>query len=291
MHVPVLLQEMLTHLRPRPDGIYLDGTLGAGGHSEAILQASEPEGQVVALDLDPLAVEAASSRLRSFGKRAILVHGGYHNAPEILGELGIGRIDGAILDLGLSSDQLEERDRGFSFQFNGRLDMRFDTTSGQTVAELLDSVSKEQLVEILWKFGDERHSRKIATAIIQARHRHELNTSSDLARIVMKVYGPKRHRIHPATRTFQALRIAVNRELENLQKGLNEIPELLNPGCRLCTISYHSLEDRMVSTHSGKKVLRRQNGTSLLENQSDQKTMRYNEIPEQDLQSCECWKH
>jgi 16S rRNA (cytosine1402-N4)-methyltransferase len=246
VHVPVLVEEMLEALDPRPDGVYLDGTLGDGGYAAAILEASDPEGIVVGLDLDSTAIERSLQRLTRFGTRFRAQHGGYQDARTILHSLGFTSVDGAVLDLGLSSAQLEDPERGFSFQLPGPLDMRFDTTSGLTAREYLQNLSVRRLEEILATYGEERYCKKLARGIIQARDAGALNTTEDLARLVTRLKRGRREKIHPATRTFQALRIAVNKELENLEIALNEIPELLKPGGRFCVISYHSLEDRLV---------------------------------------------
>lgn len=246
MHVPVLLQEMLQALRPRSGGVYLDGTLGAGGYAQALLDASGPDGIVVALDLDPSAVCRASRVLARFGERFRAVHGGFQAASEILGSQGISRIDGAVLDLGLSSDQLNNPERGFSFRLEGPLDMRFDTSSGELLLTYLQTVSVKELETIITTYGEERYYRKVARGLIDARNRGVLSTTVDLANLVRKAVPARGSRIDPATRTFQALRIALNRELENLERALEVIPSLLNPGGRFCVVSYHSLEDRKV---------------------------------------------
>ncbi len=246
MHVPVLLQEMLENLRPRAGGVYLDGTLGTGGYAEAILDTSNPDGKVVGLDLDSQAVSRTRTRLQSYGQRFHAVHGGFQDARHILFALNIVAIDGAVLDLGLSSDQLDDPNRGFSFRFNGPLDMRFDTTAGQDVLDLLETISINELEEMLATYGEERYCKKLARGILEARRRRALSTTQDLASVVLGILGRRRGKIHPATRTFQALRIAVNRELDNLDRALADIPSLLKPGGRFCVVSYHSLEDRAV---------------------------------------------
>lgn len=246
MHVPVLLREILQALRPRSGGVYLDGTLGAGGYAEAILEESSPDGVVIGLDLDPEACERAAHRLERFGKRVTVVHRGFQEAKEALADLGVTSLDGAVLDLGLSSNQLEDPQRGFSFRFAGPLDMRFDTTSGQGALEYLQNISVKKLEEILATYGEERYCKKLARGLIAARDRGSLVTTEDLASEVLRILGGRRGKIHPATRTFQALRIAVNRELENLETALRDIPTLLAAGCRFCVVSYHSLEDRAV---------------------------------------------
>jgi 16S rRNA (cytosine1402-N4)-methyltransferase len=242
----VLLREVVEVLGPVSGGVYLDGTLGAGGYAEAILEASSPKGRLVGIDLDPEAIRRCKVRLERFGERFRGIHGGFDQARGILGTVGITAVDGAILDLGLSSDQLEDPERGFSFRFAGPLDMRFDMTSGQGAEDYLQNISAKKLEEILATYGEERYCKKLARGIIAARDRGELLTTQDLARIVTQLMGGRRGKIHPATRTFQALRIAVNKELESLAAALEDIPLLLKPGGRFCVVSYHSLEDRAV---------------------------------------------
>ncbi len=237
---------MLEALVPRPGAIYLDGTLGDGGYAEAILNASEPDGRVVGLDLDPVAVTAAGLRLASFGDRFMAIHGGFQDAPAILESRGISALDGAVLDLGLRSAQVDDPARGFSFRFSGPLDMRFDTSGGERVIDYLQRISVKKLEEILATYGEERYCKRLARGIIDARDRGRLQTTLDLGELISKLMGRRRGKIHPATRTFQALRIAVNRELENLDKALKDIPEFLAPGASMCVVSYHSLEDRAV---------------------------------------------
>jgi 16S rRNA (cytosine1402-N4)-methyltransferase len=246
VHVPVLLHEILQTLGPRSGGTYMDGTLGAGGYAEAILEESSPDGMVIGLDLDPDAIERCVRKLARFGERIKVVHGGFQDAKTILASLGVATLDGAVLDLGLSSNQLEDPQRGFSFRFTGPLDMRFDTTTGEEVLEYLQNISAAKLEEILATYGEERYCKKLARGIIAARDRRELMTTNDLATAIIRILGGRRGKIHPATRTFQALRIAVNRETENLDTALQEIPSLLAPGGRFCVVSYHSLEDRAV---------------------------------------------
>lgn len=246
VHVPVLLHEMLQALKPHSGGTYLDGTLGAGGYAEAILETSSPDGVVIGFDLDPAACERASRRLERFGDRLKVVHSGFQDAKEVWALFGDPSLDGAVLDLGLSSDQLEDPQRGFSFRFSGPLDMRFDTTSGQGALEYLRNSSAKKLEEILATYGEERYCKKLTRGLMAARDRGDLLTTEDLATTIMRIMGGRRGKIHPATRTFQALRIAVNREMENLDRALQDIPNMLAPGGRFCVISYHSLEDRAV---------------------------------------------
>jgi 16S rRNA (cytosine1402-N4)-methyltransferase len=241
-----MLSEMVDALRPKSGGVYLDGTLGAGGYADSILRASSPDGVVIGLDLDRDAIARGLNRLEGYGKRFRAVHAGFHQAKEVLAVIGISGIDGAVLDLGLSSDQLEDPNRGFSFRFSGPLDMRFDITAGTSAEEYLMALSDTELEKTLATYGEEKYCRKLARAIRRSLERRELATTTDLARIVTRVLGPRRGGIHSATRTFQALRILVNNEMQNLSTALERIPPLLNKGARLCVVSYHSLEDRAV---------------------------------------------
>ncbi len=246
MHVPVLLQEIVENLRPQSGKVYVDGTLGAAGYSIAILDASQPDGMVIGFDVDLKAVEAAKSRMTEYGERFKAIHGGYHEAKALLAQLNIAGVDGIVLDLGLSSDQLDDPDRGFSFRFDAPLDMRFDTSSESGALELLQQYDQKKLEEILARYGEERYCKRLARSILQALGEGHLNSTKDLATLIEKSTPGPRGKIHPATRTFQALRIAVNRELEHLEQGLKDLPTLLNPGGRMCVVSYHSLEDRAV---------------------------------------------
>jgi len=246
LHTPAMLQEMLQAVRPRRGGVYLDGTLGACGYSKGILEESSPDGFVVGIDLDPEAIRRAPERLEGYQGRFRVVHGGFHQAKHILESLGISAVDAAVVDLGLSSDQLDDSRRGFSFRFDAPLDMRFDTSSEETLRELLDHISVKQLEGILSTYGEERYFRKLARGILLARDQGKLDTTQDLASVVSRLMGRRRGKIHPATRTFQALRIALNREMENLSTALSEVPDLIKPGGRFCVVSYHSLEDRQV---------------------------------------------
>jgi 16S rRNA (cytosine1402-N4)-methyltransferase len=246
VHTPVMLREVLEALAPRSGGVYADATAGAAGHSRAILEASAPDGRLIAIDRDPYAVEVASAALAEFGARALVVHGDYEDLGPILRAHGAERVDGIVADLGVSSPQLDRAERGFSFARSGPLDMRMDTSQGETVAELIGRLDEAELVDILRKYAEERRARPVARAILRARDNGELHTTEDLRRAVWRGTGPKRSRIDPATRSFQGLRIAVNRELEQLEKLLEELPELLLDDGVAAVISFHSLEDRLV---------------------------------------------
>jgi 16S rRNA (cytosine1402-N4)-methyltransferase len=242
-HQPVLYHEVLDALAPEPGKNYLDGTLGAAGHAEGILNATTPDGSLLGLDLDPEALAIARHRLLAFGDRAIIRQASYEIAPEILAEIGWHKVNGILLDLGVSSMQIDRPSRGFSFMEEGPLDMRFDQEAGKTAADLVNTLSEEALANIIWKFGDERYSRRIARALVSERPIH---TTQDLVAIVQKAVPGYSSQIHPATRTFQALRIATNRELETLANALPGLIICLEPGARIAVISFHSLEDRIV---------------------------------------------
>lgn len=201
---------------------------------------------MIGLDLDLGAIESARSRLEAFGARFTGVHAGFHEVANVLESRGIAALDGAVLDLGLRSGQVDDPARGFSFRFEGPLDMRFDTAGGERALDLLRRISAKQLEEILATYGEERYCKKLSRGILAAIDRGTVETTLDLAELVNKLLGGRRGKIHPATRTFQALRIAVNRECENLDKALEDIPKFLAPGASLCIVSYHSLEDRAV---------------------------------------------
>ena len=242
-HTPVLYQRVLHALKPRAGGRYIDGTIGAGGHTAGILAASSPDGQVLGLDLDPAALTMASDRLASFGGRVHLRQGSYANMASFLASLGWQAIDGLLLDLGVSSMQLDDATRGFSFRMEGPLDMRFDPTQDTTAADLVNTLSEQELADLIARYGEEPRARRVARAIVNAR---PFTTTRELSEVVARAAGRGRKRIHPATRTFQALRIAVNGELEALKAGLTQSVDLLNPGGRIVVIAFHSLEDRQV---------------------------------------------
>jgi 16S rRNA (cytosine1402-N4)-methyltransferase len=241
-HVPVLFQEVMAHLRPRPGGVYVDGTVGAGGHAYGLLKASSPDGRLLAFDRDSQAIEYARQRLHAFADRLELVQASYAEMDRLAPARGFERVDGILLDLGLSSRQLADPARGFAFDKDGPLDMRFDQTSGQKAADLVNELSERQLAEILWRYGEVRQFRRLAAAIVNHR---PIRSTAELASVVAAAVG-RRGRLHPATQVFQALRIAVNRELDELGRGLAASVKLLNVGGRLAVISFHSLEDRLV---------------------------------------------
>ncbi|MDD5368705.1 MAG: 16S rRNA (cytosine(1402)-N(4))-methyltransferase RsmH [Anaerolineaceae bacterium] len=246
-HLPVLYQEIITALRPISPGRYIDGTVGAGGHAWGILQASSPSGRLLGLDIDPQALELAQQRLASFGERAIFRQASYTRLAEQMRLLDWDGVQGIVLDLGVSSMQLENPERGFSFQSNGPLDMRFDPTAKLSAADLVNELPETELAELIWRYGEDRNSRRIASAIVRSR---PINTTRQLADLITRVSGSKKHyRIHPATRTFQALRITVNDELESVESVLPAAVSALETGGRLAVIAFHSLEDRLVKQY------------------------------------------
>ena len=242
-HIPVLYQAVIDLLKPAPGCLYVDGTLGAGGHSRGLLIDSSPDGQVAGFDRDPQALELAKNNLAEFGERVIFINDSYRNFQSHLNNLNWHCVDGILLDLGLSSMQLDTPERGFSFREDGPLDMRFDPDQPLTAADLVNELSREELADIIYTYGEEKLSRKIADAIIANR---PLVRTKDLAQIVKKVARNPKSKTHPATRTFQALRIAVNQELDALEAFLPKALESLNTGGRLAIIAFHSLEDRIV---------------------------------------------
>jgi len=243
IHEPVLLEEVLSALRPASGGLYVDGTVGGGGHSEAILEACSPEGRLVAFDRDDWALNAAASRLARFGDRMELHHEAFAGLAKRLAKR---RCDGVLLDLGVSSPQLDEAERGFSFQADGPLDMRMDRRQSVTAAQLVNELESEKLAEIFWKLGGERKSRRIARAIVEQRSMQRLDTTKQLAEAVERACPRRGARTHPATGVFQALRMAVNDELGQVEAGLEAGWSVLKPGGRLAVITFHSGEDRVV---------------------------------------------
>jgi 16S rRNA (cytosine1402-N4)-methyltransferase len=248
----VLVHEVLASLQPKSEGVYLDCTVGGGGHAAAILEAAGPPSRLVGIDRDPEAIAVARDRLRHFGDRVRLIRGDYRELSFLVSDLHPQGFDGIMYDLGVSSLQFDDPSRGFSFQFDGPLDMRIDRQSGgPTARELLHELPEKDLARIIREYGEERWARQIGRHIVRARKGQSLETTRDLAEIVARAI-PRRfwpRRIHPATRTFQAFRIAVNRELEGLGEALEQAIGHLIPGGRICVISFHSLEDRVVKQH------------------------------------------
>ena len=247
-HLSVMPREVVELLAPHSGGIYLDGTLGGGGHARLILEASAPDGRLIGIDHDPAALQAAGALLAPFGERATLCRGSFAEMAGVLAGLGISQVDGILLDLGVSSHQLDTPGRGFSFREDGPLDMRMDPQQQLTAADLLAQAEAAELKRIFREYGEERWAALIAREIVKTRTGEPLTTTRQLAELVCRCVpgGRVPQRIHPATRIFQALRIAVNGELEALKAGLEASLQLLTPGGRLAVISFHSLEDRIV---------------------------------------------
>jgi len=243
MHQPVLYHEIIHTLQPQPGGYYVDGTVGAGGHAWGILNASNPDGKLLGLDLDPQALTLAEERLATFGTRATLKRASYLTLQDQLESLGWGSVNGILLDLGLSSMQLDTPERGFSFRLDAPLDMRFDPQGETTAADLVNDLPEKDLADLIYNFGEERRSRQIARAVVSAR---PILTTKHLAEIVAKANSSRKRGIHPATRTFQALRIATNNELDAVAQVLPLAVNALSSEGRLAVISFHSLEDRIV---------------------------------------------
>ncbi len=244
IHVPVLLHETVDGLALQPDAWVIDGTLGAAGHSEAILEAIGPNGRLLGIDRDEGAIVRARQRLARFGERVTLRQGNFSELGAIAHELGFTGVQGVMLDLGMSSDQLDATDRGFSFQIEGPLDMRMDVSHPLTAGEIVNQWSQDQIADLIYEYAEEPRSRRIARAIVAAR---PLRTTTELAEVVAQALGGRKgQRIHPATQVFQALRIAVNDELGALKAALPQIVSLLAPGGRVAIIAFHSLEDRLV---------------------------------------------
>jgi len=244
-HIPVLLDEVVKYLVHDPNGIYVDGTLGGAGHSREILRHLSSEGRLVGVDWDEDALKIASQRLVEFGDRAQIVKGNYADLPKILQRIGIERVDGILLDLGISSFQIESPKRGFSYLLSGPLDMRMSPSLPKTAAEIVNNESLESLIRIFKTYGEERRSRKIASAIVEARAQRPIERTDELAKIVSAVI-PAIDRIKTQSRIFQSIRIATNAELDNLKRFLENVLDYLNKDARMVIISFHSLEDRMV---------------------------------------------
>ena len=248
-HIPAMLNEVVNYLNCRPGNVYVDGTLGGCGHARAICEKIIPGGTLIGIDQDIDAVSNAETVLKDYSSNIHLFHGNFIRLPEFLEQLEIDSVDGILLDLGLSQHQIENSGRGFSFRKDEPLDMRMDIQSRQTAQELVNDLSQQELQELFRKYGEERRAKQIVKNIAGIRRREKIRTSKQLAQIIIDSIPAKassQQKIHPATRVFMALRIAVNRELERLETFLEHAVDLLNPGGRLCVLSFHSLEDRIV---------------------------------------------
>ena len=247
-HIPVLYRETLEGLAPRAGGRYVDCTAGSGGHSAGILEASSPDGALLALDTDPEAVGRTRIRLQPYGTRAQVAQSNFRNLTQVVHQAGWDRVDGILFDLGVSSVQIGAAGRGFSFQLDGPLDMRMDPSRSPSAADLVNTLDETELASILREYGEEPQARRIAEAIVRERVNRRIETTAHLADLIARVKG-RRGRIHPATTAFQALRIAVNGELESITLALPQAVRLLRPGGRLAVIAFHSLEDRIVKRY------------------------------------------
>lgn len=243
-----MLNEVLNYLNLGPAKTIVDATIGTAGHSEKILQRICPSGRLIGIDRDEQAINTAKERLGNYGSCAEFVYGNFIDIDKILKRLNIKKVDGILFDLGISSVQLDDPERGFSFQREGPLDMRIDKNSYISAYDLVNNLNEEELSQLLWSFGQERWHNRIARFLVKERQKHPVSTTSELSDIVVRAipYRYRYYRIHPATRTFQAVRIAVNRELETLQTAITKAVELLDKHARICVISFHSLEDRII---------------------------------------------
>ncbi len=246
-HLSVMLDEVVATLAPKDGEVYVDGTFGYGGYTRAFLDAADCT--VIAIDRDPSARKRADEMKAEFGERLIFVHGQFGDALELVKAAGFNQVDGFVLDIGVSSMQIDQADRGFSFRFDGPLDMRMDTSSGETAADIVNTYDEEDIANLIYKYGEDRKSRYIARAIVEQRKEAPIETTAQLADLVRKVvFKSPKDKIDPATRTFQALRIAVNDELGELERGLAAAEELLKEGGRLVVVSFHSLEEGIVKS-------------------------------------------
>ena len=247
-HYSVLLDETIENLNIKPDGIYLDGTLGGGGHSEAILKRLSPKGRLIGIDQDDAAIAAASERLSVFGDRVTILRNNYRNARTALEQIGITKVDGIVLDLGVSSYQLDNEERGFSYRYDTNLDMRMDRRQSLTAKDIVNEYSEMELFHIIKDYGEDQFAKNIAKHIVKAREKKKLETTFELNEIIKAAIPAKMRAVggHPSKRTFQAIRIECNKELEVLKDSLDEMIDMLSPGGRLCIITFHSLEDRIV---------------------------------------------
>lgn len=248
-HKSVLLNEVVSFILPRDNCTYVDATVGSGGHAEKILEKSGPRGRLIGLDFDPSVLEIAKGKLEKFNDRCSLVESNYTEVVKVVKSLGVDKIDGIIFDLGVNLEHFVNPERGFSFMKDGPLDMRLSPKIKVTAADIINKWEEKDLIDILFKFGEERYARKIIGFVVEARRRKKISTTAELSEIIISALGKgKIGRIHPATKTFQALRIAVNNELFNLEYVLPQAIDILNPGGRICVISFHSLEDKIVKS-------------------------------------------
>ena len=268
MHVPVMLNETLDLLVTNRAGTYIDGTLGRGGHAAEILKRLSPGGRLIGLDRDLEAIEQTKEILKPFGEQAIRIHGNFADMKELCRQIGVTEVDGVLLDLGVSSPQLDVAERGFSFAKDGPLDMRMDRTQGRSAADLVNEDDEETLANLIYRLGEDRDSRRIARAIVLECQKGRIERTLKLAEIVERAKGGRRGPIHPATQTFQALRMAVNTELESLETGLEAGLAMLREGGRMTVITFHSLEDRPVKEffkrHTVKRESLQQGGEKLV---------------------------
>lgn len=248
-HTSVLLQETIENLNIKENGIYLDGTLGGGGHSYEIAGRLKDSGRLIGIDQDEAAIRAAGERLAPFGDKVTIVRSNYCNAPQVLKELGVDKVDGILLDLGVSSYQLDTLERGFSYKYDTALDMRMDTRQDLTAKDIVNGYSEGELFRMIRDYGEDKFAKNIAKHIVRARQEKTIETTGELNEIIQAAIPAKmRQNGHPSKKTFQAIRIACNRELEVLQQALDAFTDFLNPGGRFCIITFHSLEDRIVKT-------------------------------------------
>lgn len=245
-HAPVLYRETIEALQPADGGSYVDATVGGGGHAAGLLDAAGPRARLLGIDADPDDLAVAGETLARFGERAVLVNANFSDLAKVAGDAGFAPADGVLFDLGMSSMQLDRPGRGFSFQREAPLDMRFDPRQPVTAADIVNGASEAELRKMLYEFGNERNAPRVARAIVNNRAVRRIETTQDLSELIVKVLGPRRDGIHSATKTFQALRIAVNQELESLREALPQALGILREGGRLAVISFHSLEDRIV---------------------------------------------